>query len=1599
MSQLLASIAELTPQQRAALELRLRQRRSGARAAVIPRRPRPADPCPLSFAQERLWLLQQMMPESAAYNVHGALRARGPLAPSTLAGALGAIVDRHQVLRSSFPLAGERPVMVSGPPSPWRLPEVDLTALAAERRETAARRLVEEQVSRPFDLIHGPVLRSLHLRLAAGDHLILLLLHHVVSDGWSMEILLRELAACYAAGARRQPSRLPELPIQYADFAVWQRAEMSGGTLAAQLGYWRERLAGAPAVIELPFDRPRPAAQSFRGDSLTFQLPDAALGPALRELSRRHGTTLFMTLLAVFQVLLHRYTGQPELVVGSPIANRNRVELEGLIGCFANVLALRLGLLADCRFTRLLAAVREVTLGAYAHQDLPFEKLVEELRPERSLGHQPLFQVVFSQEAGTGEPLAIPGLALSPFTVESAPAKFDWVLIMGEGAAGLGGSLGYCTDLFDRASIHRAVEHLGNLLLAVAADPERGPWELPMLSAAARHQALREWNSTAARYDGERRIHELFEARAAAAPGAAAVVDRDGWLSYGELDARASRLARRLRALGVGAGASVAVLLERSAAMVVAPLAILKAGGAYVPLEARFGAARIHWILAALAVRWVVTESSQRAFLGGLEALPALERVLAIDDEPSAGPAERRPGSAGELDDGRELPRDPAAEIAYTIFTSGSTGTPKGVQVCHRPVVNLVEWVNRSFAVGAADRLLFITSLCFDLSVYDLFGVLAAGGSIRVAAAEEVGDPERLSRILQSEPITLWDSAPAALQQLVPFLPGGPAPGGGDLRLVFLSGDWIPVTLPDRVRATFPAARVIGLGGATEATVWSNCFPVGAIDPAWPSIPYGRPIQNARYLVLDRELGICPVGLAGELYIGGECLSLGYAAEPALTARQYLPDAHGEEPGARLYRTGDRARLHADGNVELLGRLDQQLKIRGFRIEAGEIEVALRQHPAIGEVVVGASGAGADKRLIAYVLATPGGRPTVGELRGFLKDRLPDYMVPAAFVYLESLPSTANGKLDRQALAAAAGTRAELGADPVAPRTAAEERLAAIWRQVLGLPSVGVHDNFFELGGDSILAIQVASRAGQAGLRLSVRQTFQHQTIAELAGAVGTAAAVAAEQGPVVGDLPLTPIQHWFFAQQLAEPHHFNLSLLFDLRERLSAAGLERAVRRLVRHHDALRLRFAAGAAGWRQTCAPPEPAAPFGAVDLAALRDELQDAAVEAAAARLQASLDLTRGPLFRIALLQGGHGRPDRLLVVVHHLAVDGLSWRILLEDLATAYRQAAAGEAVALPAKTTSFRQWAWRLVEHAQGEALRAEAPLWLGLLPRQPPPLPLDDPAAPNTFASLRFAAASLDAAATRALLAELPAVFRTTIDEVLLAALVQAFGRWTGVPALFVELEGHGREALSDDVDVSRTVGWFTSVFPLLLELPAGGGRLEGLRAVKEQLRRIPRHGVGYGLLRYLGADEDTEAGLRGCPSPAVSFNYFGQLDQTLPPDSPWTLSRLSKGTDRSPSGRRRHLLEITAQVLGGRLEVQVAYSGAIHRPATIEALTEDFAEELQALAASAGSPASRTLTASDFPLARLSDHSFDKLAALIDGEGGGEQGEEPAGA
>ncbi len=1044
---------------------------------------------PLSFAQQRLWFLDQLEPHSSFYNLPEGIRLRGPLDVEALERSLATIINRHESLRTTFALIGGEPVQEIHAASEFRLPLLDLSGLPESEREAEAQRLAREEASAPFDLAVGPLLRARLFRLREEEHVVLLTLHHIISDGWSMGVLIKEVVQLYSAFSSREESAiaaLPSLPIQYADYAVWQREWLSGEVLERQLSYWRKQLQGAAPVLELPTDKPRPAVQSFNGASQTLKL-DAQSSAALKELSREEGVTLFMTLLAAFAVLLSRYSGQEDISIGTPVAGRTQVETEGLIGFFVNTLVLRTEVRGEESFRGLLKRVREVALGAYSHQEVPFEKLVEELQPQRELSRSPLFQVMLVFQNAAKQEFKLSGVELSSIGTGNTAAKFDLTLSLLDGREGLFGALEYNSDLFNAATMQRMVGCYEQLLKNAVAGADQAVSKLRLLPEGEREQVLDIWNQTRREYElAGSSLHELIEAQVERTPAALAVVYEREQLSYRELNARANQLAHYLQKQGIGPESLVGVLMERSVELVVALLAVLKAGAAYVPLDPAYPRERLSFMLEETGTRVLLT---QQALVDQLFAPHAQSLCLDTEWTRIAGEAQQNPqsGVRGE-------------NLAYVIYTSGSTGRPKAVMNSHRGIVNRLLWMQEQYQLTGDDRVLQKTPYSFDVSVWEFFWPLLAGAAVVVARPEGHRDRDYLVELIAAAQVTVLHFVPSMLEA---FLEAAEVEEGcGSVRQVICSGEELKAELARRCLERL-GGELDNLYGPTEAAVDVTAWRCerGRVEGA---VAIGKPIANIELYILDREGEPVPVGVSGELHIGGVGLARGYWQRPELTAERFIPNAFSETAGGRLYRTGDLARYRADGNIEYLGRADTQVKVRGYRIELGEIEAVLGRQASIKQCAVIVRADGAEKQLVAYVVADEAESLEIGELRRALKEQLPDYMIPGAFVLLDELPLTANGKLDRRALMNAGGVIAKPEVAYVAPQSEIEKNITAVWQEVLQVEKVGIDDNFFDLGGHSLLMIQVHSKL-QAILSkpLTVIELFQYPTINALAAFVG----------------------------------------------------------------------------------------------------------------------------------------------------------------------------------------------------------------------------------------------------------------------------------------------------------------------------------------------------------------------------------------------------------------------------------------------------------------------------------------------------------------
>jgi amino acid adenylation domain-containing protein len=1499
MSDLVARIAALAPEKQALLALRN----------------------PLSFAQQRLWFLDQFQPGQPVYTLAQAVRLEGTLDLPALTRSLNAIVARHASLRTTFLAVEGRPLQISGPAPSLPLALVNLSGLPAAAREQQAQQQIRAAAETSFDLARGPLWSVRLLRLAAAEHVLLLAMHHIISDAWSMRIFVEELSALYAAQRAGRPAALAELPIQYVDFAIWEREWLRGAALAAQLDYWKAALGDAPSVLELPTDRPRPAALTFRGDVQRFHVP-AAPAEALKALGQREDVTLFMILLAAFQVVLARYSGQDRFIVGSFSANRQQDEVGGLIGFFVNTLALPADLSGQPTFRELLGRVRAVALGAYAHQALPFEKLVEELRPARDPGRSPLFQVAFVLQNVPPPAPALGDLILQPFVLHNETTKFDLMLDMTETPAGLSATLEYSTDLFDAATMGRLAGHVRALLEGVAADPRRRIAALPLVRAAERQQLLVEWNDTRRGVRGQGSgisrivdacLHKLFEAQAARTPDAVAVVfdetkaerrrpkDDSAFsvrrsafsvfqMTYRELNRRANQLAHHLRELGVGPDTLVALCADRSLEMLVGILGILKAGGAYVPLDPAYPPDRIAFMLEDSQAPVLVTQQSMYNSrftihdLGQSDAaiVHRTSKIVTLDTD---WPAISARSSANP-------PATAAGEhLAYVIYTSGSTGRPKGVMVRQRGLLNLCAALRPLFADAAVQRTALITSISFDISVNQIFPTLLCGRTLHIIPDAVKYDSATLMRYVDQQAIQLMDAVPSYVQAVLRDL--APQRLSNSFRYLLIGGEKLEPSLLRAIFAQLGAdVTIVNIYGLTEITDINAIarIPAAARDQL---ITVGRPLRDTQIYIVNTRGQMQPVGVVGELWIGGAGLARGYHQRPALTAERFVPNPFAApederrttndetEQGpcvlrpascVRLYKTGDLGRYRADGRIEVLGRLDQQVKLRGYRIELGEIEALLAVQAGVrAAAVIVREDRPDDRRLVAYVVptddyrspTTDDRRPAIGdgmpfepssivdrpssllnELRVFLKSRLPDYMIPAAFVLLAALPLTPNGKIDRNALPAPEYDEGGAAEGYVAPRTPVEELLAVAWAQVLGVERVGIHDNFFALGGHSLLATQVSSRLTNIFQRpLPVKALFDAPTPADLALYIEAARQQEAPDGllpplrptATPGEQPLSFAQErlWFLDQLAPGNPTYNLPAALRLRGRLDVGALERGWREIVRRHASLRTSFAAVDGRPVQVVAPTI-AGGWAQVDLRALPLSTR----EAVARRLIGgdvgrSFDLRAGSLWRALLVRLAETEYLALLTV-HHIIADGWSLGLLVREVTTLYAAFAQGRPLRMPDPTLQYVDFALWQRAWLQGPARERQLAYWRsqlqGLAPLE---LPSDRPRPPVQTYHGATEALTFSPALTGAL-AALSRDESVTLYMTLLAAFQVLLYRYTGQADIAVGTPIAGR----NHSEIEQLVGFFINTLVLRTQLHDEAGPLS-FRALLRRVRQV----------------------------------------------------------------------------------------------------------------------------------------------------------------
>ncbi|OZE93715.1 non-ribosomal peptide synthetase [Rhodococcus sp. 15-2388-1-1a] len=1560
---------------------------TGARRALTART-RP-DSVPLSMAQQRMWFLSQFDPTSAVNNIPVAIRLSGSVDVDALTNAVHDVLARHEILRTVYPeVDGRGHQVVLG------TAEAGVTVVVDDVDESSIEQALRDFVSAGFDVTRAVPVRIRILRVSETEHVLAFVAHHIAADGFSMGPLTRDVMVAYTARAAGESPQWAPLPVQYADYALWQREVLGSeddpdSPLAKQLAYWTSALAGAPAQLDLATDRPRPAVASYRGAAYNFSI-DSTLQSNIARAARAGNATNFMVVHTALAVLLGAMAGTDDVTIGTPVAGRGDADLDELVGMFVNTLALRTAMNPAATLREQLAAVREADLGAFGHADVPFERLVDELAPDRSQARHPIFQVMLTFQNLNRQTLALPGLSVEGIDLGSAFAKFDLQVTLWENtdehgaAAGIDVQFDYATDLFDESSMSSLGRRLVRVLHALTDAPDGVVGDIDILEEGERTRVLEEWNATAHEVDPGATLVSLFETRVAASPESIATSFADDRVTYREFSERVNALARLLIAEGVGPETVVATAMRRSIDMLTGIYAVLAAGGAYVPVDPDLPAERIGYILDTAAPVVLLTTEHDGA---GLVTDAA---TILVDTVDTTGLS-----TAPVTDAERTAPLRPA-DTAYVIFTSGSTGRPKGVAVSHEAIVNRLLWMQDEYRLTDQDKVLQKTPVTFDVSVWELFWPLQIGAELVIAVPDGHRDPAYLVSTVAERGITVAHFVPSLLAV---FAAADGVSSCTGLRAVFASGEALPASVASALRAALPATELHNLYGPTEAAVDVTFHRVLPSDTV--SVPIGAPVWNTRVTVLDARLHPVPVGVPGELYLAGRQLARGYLGRPDLTADRFVADPHGSV-GSRMYRTGDLVRWNADGELEYLGRTDFQVKLRGLRIELGEIEAALTADPSVDQAVVLVRRTpSAGELLVGYVVPVAGETIDTAAVTTSVATLVPEYMVPAGLIVLDALPLGPNGKLDRRAL-----PEPEFGSDAEfrTATTDTERVIAEVFADVLGLDTVGVDDSFFALGGDSIVSIQLVSRAKARGIQFGPRDVFERKTVAGLAEVAvivgeGADAAVLEElDGGGVGWMPLPP-----FGVAMIERgggwSRFHQAVTLELPLGIDRAGILATVTAVVDRHDVLRSTLVHDDRGWGLDVAGT------GTVDVDALLARADTGSATTVFDDAVGTLDPTAGRMLALVWVDRGPEEAGTLTVAAHHLVIDGVSWRILVPDFVSAWAQVSGGVDPSLPEVGTSMRRWTHALVDAAASEARLAELPLWRSIADTEDPVLgdrPFDP--AVDVVATLERLNIELAPDVTRTLLTTVPEIFRGGVGDGLLAGLALAVTRLRSergvtAPATLVQLEGHGREeAVVPGADLGRTVGWLTSLFPVRLDLTgidvqaafAGGSQLgDAVKAVKEQMLALPDRGMGWGLLRYLNSE--TAAELAELGTGQISFNYLGRVDTGEVPDEmkalgwlPAADGELSAPGDADMAANKT--IDINAIVLdtdeGGVLSASFAFPTGAVSADTVERLAGLWSDALSALATYAEAPGSGGLTPSDVPLVRLSQPDISSFEA-----------------
>ena len=1565
---------------------------------------------PLSSPQKRFYILQQLEPNSTAYNIPVFLRLTGKLDQKKFEKILNQLVQRHESLRTSLALIGDEPQQ-----RVYDQVTLDLKYDEPGREEGGTIEKIIGNFSRPFHLSQPPLMRAGLIRAEEEQYILMVDIHHIVSDALSMALILENVMALY------EEKNLPGLRIQYKDYTCWQIAKKQGESLKKQEDFWLKEFAGEIPVLNLPTDFPRPMNQSFTGGEVTFEIGQEET-KWLNLLAVENGATLFMVFLAIYSILLVKLSGQEDIVMGIPVAGRPHVDLEPLIGLFINTLPIRNHYYREKTFREFLDQLREKAMQAFDNQDYQFEDLVETIGAPRDLSRNPLFDAMLVWDYVKISDLQIPGVNVKRYYYETKTAKFDLTLEGLETEDEMKFRVEYCSRLFKKSTIERFLKYFKKIISSVIENPDEPIRDIEIILKEEKKQIIYEFNDTKTAYPGGKSIQEWFAEQAERTPDRTAIygcrdagLHRETQITYRELNEKSHQLAEILKEKGIMTNNIAAIMMERSIRMIIGILAILKSGGAYLPIETDYPAERLKYILEDSKVKLLLSKQEFYPYpVEGVELvdLENLGRVITDQDKDN-------------------LAQIVSPEtLAYVLYTSGSTGNPKGVMVDQGSVVNILLTLFDSYPMLENDVYLMKTSYVFDVSVSELFGWFWQGGRLVLLENEGEKEPQTILNTIEREGVTHINFVPSMFGAFLDFMELQNLNRMGSLKYIFLAGEALPPGMVKKFKVQNSSVMLENIYGPTEATIYASKYSLqhweGGDDKR---IPIGKPLNNIELYVVDSSNHLQPVGIPGELCIAGAGTARGYLNNPELTAEKFClrrpgmilfegtrglapllltlkrtdkgymqPGIHAARqlsphhttqylitpsPHSPIYRTGDLARWQPDGNIEFFGRMDLQVKVRGFRVELEEIETHLKKHEKIQEtVVISKQDHQGNSYLAAYVVPTAAHSETyehfkleTANLREYLLKRLPHYMVPSHFVVLDALPLTSSGKIDRKALPDPKETALASGFEYLAPRNQMEKKLLETWGRVLGRDDIGVNDDFFMIGGDSIKAIQIAARMNRLGYTLLMRDIFRFSTISQLAPIVKKMERIP-EQSIITGVVSLTPVQKWFFEIDDTDHHHFNHAVLLYSQERLEEKALREVLRKIQEHHDALRMTFKRKDGEWIQTNQGLDYPLSLGEVDFRGISQDNAAAEIEKNTNRIQASIDLETGPLMKAALFHLDDG--DRLIIVIHHLVIDGISWRILLEDIETLYRQYKKGEPLVLPLKSDSYKLWSEKLASLVTNDELLRSETYWAKLELSGLEPIKKDYEGENNYIKDTQTLTTHLSEEETTSLLTGINHAYGTEINDILLTSLGLAIKRTRGNCRVLIALEGHGREEILENITINRTLGWFTCIYPVILNMSYESDLSRQVKEVKENLRQVPDKGVSYGILRYLRARKSQE-GVDFDLKPQVNFNYLGQVDTDLEQTS-FRRANESVGELISSNRQRGYELEVSGIIIDQQLNLSISFNTRQYKTETIETLLVHYKTALNQIIYHCSARKERTLTPSDFTYKELSIEKVEDL-------------------